>query len=125
MYRRPRESITECCTPALLGVRDIASPTVAAVDGPCVGGGLGVAMACDIVLAADDAVLGSPFRNIGIMLDAGGHYFLRDHLGHHKASQIIYTSLLYTPDAADEDDSVDSVTAHTIHKQTRQCDTCL
>ncbi len=91
-----RETITEYVNPALLAVRDIAIPTVAAVDGPCVGGGLGVAMACDIVLAADDAVLGSPFRNIGIMLDAGGHYFLRDRLGHHKASQIIYTGRMFS-----------------------------
>jgi 2-(1,2-epoxy-1,2-dihydrophenyl)acetyl-CoA isomerase len=91
-----RETITEYVNTALLAVRDIGIPTIAAVAGPCVGGGLGIAMACDIVLAADDAVIGSPFRNIGIMLDAGGHYFLRDRVGHHKASQIIYTGRMFS-----------------------------
>ena len=91
-----QETITEYVNPALLAIRDLGIPTIAAVAGPCVGGGLGIAMACDIVLAADDAVIGSPFRNIGIMLDAGGHYFLRDRLGHHKAAQIIYTGRMFS-----------------------------
>ena len=45
-------------------------PTISVVEGPCVGGGFGIAFACDIILAADDARFGSPFRNIGILPDS-------------------------------------------------------
>lgn len=86
--------IREVVNPALSAIRCFEKPTIAAVKGACLGGGLGIALACDIVLAADTAKLGSPFRNIGIMPDSGAHYFLRERLGHHKASQLIYTGKL-------------------------------
>lgn len=81
--------------PLLAALRSLEKPTIAAVKGVCVGGGLGIALACDIVLAADTATLGSPFRNIGILPDSGIHYFLRERLGHHKASQIIFTGRMF------------------------------
>jgi len=83
--------VSEVVNPALLAIRNVAIPTLASVEGACVGGGLGIALACDIVLAAENAVMGSPFRNIGILPDSGAHYFLRERLGHHKACELIYT----------------------------------
>lgn len=75
--------------PSLRKVRDCGVPTIAAVQGPALGFGFGLAMACDIVVAADDALLGSPFRNIGLILDSGGHFALRERVGRHRAAEII------------------------------------
>jgi len=80
--------------PALQKVRDCLLPTIAAVDGPALGFGFGLALACDITIVADDALLGSPFRNIGAVLDSGGHYYLRERVGRHRAAEIIFTGRL-------------------------------
>ncbi|MBI4968062.1 MAG: enoyl-CoA hydratase/isomerase family protein [Rhodospirillales bacterium] len=76
---------------AIEAVYAIPVPTIAAVQGHCVGGGFGLAFACDIVLAAEDAFFGSPFGKIGCVADSATHYHLRQRLGHHMASELIYT----------------------------------
>ncbi|MHB8382388.1 MAG: enoyl-CoA hydratase/isomerase family protein [Candidatus Binataceae bacterium] len=70
------------------------APTFAAVHGACLGVGLGLALACDIVYIADDAKIGSPFARIGAVLDSGGHSFLVARLGAHRALELIYTGRL-------------------------------
>lgn len=80
--------------PVVRRLRELPLPTVAAVEGPCLGIGFGLAFACDIVLAADDAVLGSPFRNIGCILDCGGHYTMPQRIGLHRTFELIYTGRL-------------------------------
>src|SRR5260370_11779285 len=67
-------------------------PTFAAVHGACLGVGLGLALGCDVVYAADDAKIGSPFARIGAVLDSGGHSFLVSRLGSHRALELIYTT---------------------------------
>ncbi|WP_158969721.1 enoyl-CoA hydratase/isomerase family protein [Chachezhania sediminis] len=81
--------IDRSVNPALRAVRDIPVPTIAAVDGACVGGGLGIAAACDIVMASERARFGAPYVNIGIMADAGLHVFLRDAIGYQRAAYLI------------------------------------
>lgn len=49
-----------------LSVRDFEVPTIAAVNGPAVGAGLAVALACDLRYAAEDARLGAPFTALGM-----------------------------------------------------------
>ena len=80
--------------PLFRAIRTIRVPTIAAVEGVCLGGGFGIAFACDIVLVAEDARLGSPFRNLGLIPDSGTHHYLREVLGHHRASELIYTGRL-------------------------------
>jgi 2-(1,2-epoxy-1,2-dihydrophenyl)acetyl-CoA isomerase len=46
-------------------------PVIAAVNGTCVGAGLGFVLACDMVVMADDAVLGTAFTGIGLTCDSG------------------------------------------------------
>lgn len=77
--------------PALRALRDVPVPTLAAVTGACVGGGFGIAAACDITIAAESARFGAPYSNIGIMCDAGLHSFLRDTIGHQRAAFMIFT----------------------------------
>ena len=72
------------------------APTFAAVHGACLGVGLGLALACDVVYAADDndTKIGSPFARIGAVLDSGGHSFFVSCLGTHRALELIYTGRL-------------------------------
>ena len=80
--------------PLLQRLADIEVPTIAAVQGACLGVGFGIAFACDIVVAADDARIGSPFARIGAVLDSGGHRYLVERLGPHRALELIYTGRL-------------------------------
>jgi enoyl-CoA hydratase/carnithine racemase len=70
------------------------APTFAAVHGACLGAGLGIALACDVVYIADDAKIGSPFARIGAVLDSGGHSYFVHRLGTNRALELIYTGRL-------------------------------
>ncbi|MCP2635048.1 enoyl-CoA hydratase-related protein [Microbacterium sp. HD4P20] len=67
------------------------APTFAAVHGACLGVGLGLAIATDVVYVADTAKVGSPFANLGALLDSGGHALLYERLGAHRALDLIFT----------------------------------
>jgi enoyl-CoA hydratase/carnithine racemase len=70
------------------------APTFAAVHGACLGVGLGLAIATDVVYVSETAKVGSPFANLGAMLDSGGHALLYERLGAHRALDLIYTGEL-------------------------------
>lgn len=78
--------------PMLATIYHCRKPTVAAVNGPAMGVGLGIALACDIVIAADNARMSSPFARLGVALDSGGHYFLPRLVGYHRAMEMVFTS---------------------------------
>lgn len=80
--------------PTIAAVHDCPVPTIAAVDGPALGFGFGLALACDLTVVADDAKLGSPFRNIGCVPDSGAHWFMAQRIGRHRALELIYTGAL-------------------------------
>ncbi len=90
----PVAMIRDVVGPLLARVRSLPLPTIAAVAGPALGFGFGLALCCDVVLAEEEAVLGSPFRNIGMVPDSGTHHILRDRLGHGRAAELIYTGRL-------------------------------
>lgn len=78
-------------TPVLQAMSEFPAPTFAAVHGPCLGVGLGLAIATDIVYVADNAKFGSPFANLGATLDSGGHALFLERLGAHRAMDLIVT----------------------------------
>jgi len=80
--------------PVLATIRQCPVPTFAEVEGPALGFGFGLALACDIVYVSETALLGSPFRNIGLVMDSGGHYYLRERLGRARAAELIFTGRL-------------------------------
>lgn len=86
--------LTEVFNPLIRRVREFPAPTFAAVQGACLGVGLGLALGCDVVIAAEDARIGSPFARIGAVLDSGGHAFFVERLGSHRALELIYTGRL-------------------------------
>ena len=65
---------------AFQAVRESAAPTVAAIEGFAVAGGFELALACDLIVAAEDAVLGLPEVTRGIMPGAGGTQVLPSRL---------------------------------------------
>lgn len=88
--------------PILQRLYTLPAPTISSVRGPALGFGLGLALACDITIASDDAVFGSPFRRIGAVLDSGGHYFFQQRLGRHRAAELVFTGrMLNGREAAD------------------------
>jgi 2-(1,2-epoxy-1,2-dihydrophenyl)acetyl-CoA isomerase len=59
--------------PLLERIASLPVPTFAVAHGACLGVGLGLLIASDIVYVADTAKIGSPFANLGATLDSGGH----------------------------------------------------
>jgi 2-(1,2-epoxy-1,2-dihydrophenyl)acetyl-CoA isomerase len=80
--------------PVIRRLADFPAPTFAAVHGACLGVGLGLALASDVVYVSEDAKIGSPFARIGAVLDSGGHQFFVQRVGSHRALELIYTSRL-------------------------------
>jgi enoyl-CoA hydratase len=83
---------------AFLSVHELALPTVAAVNGPAVGAGLNLAMACDVRIAGRDATFGATFARIGLHPGGGCTWFLVRALGRSRA---LRTLLLGDTIAAD------------------------
>ena len=79
-------------TPLLQKMSVFPAPTFAAVQGACLGVGLGLAIATDVVYVAENAKIGSPFANLGATLDSGGHALFVERLGAHRALDLIYTA---------------------------------
>jgi enoyl-CoA hydratase/carnithine racemase len=77
--------------PLLTQIYEFRAPTIAAVQGACMGAGLRLAFACDIVITADDAQISSPFGRLGAVLDSGGHFHFAQLVGRHLALELIYT----------------------------------
>lgn len=81
-------------TPLLQRMARFPAPTFAAAHGACLGVGLGLLIATDVVYVAESAKIGSPFAALGATLDSGGHALFVDRLGAHKTLDLIYTGRL-------------------------------
>ena len=80
-----RKELDEVYHPIIAGVRRLEKPIVAAVNGPAVGIGASLALACDLVLAAESAFFGLAFVNIGLMPDGGSTAFVPAAVGKARA----------------------------------------
>lgn len=83
-------------TPLLKQMSSFPAPTFAVATGACLGVGLGLLVASDVVYVADTARIGSPFANLGATLDSGGHALFYERLGAHRTLDLIYTAELMT-----------------------------
>ena len=83
-----RKELHDVYHPAIAGVRRLPKPVVAAVHGAAVGIGCSLALASDLVMAAESAFFGLAFVNIGLMPDGGSTAFVPPAVGKARAFQM-------------------------------------
>lgn len=77
-------------------LRELPKPVIGAVHGYCLAGGLELALCCDIVLAAEDAVFGDPRAAKGLIPALGGVVGLTRAVGMYKAREMLLTARTYS-----------------------------
>jgi 2-(1,2-epoxy-1,2-dihydrophenyl)acetyl-CoA isomerase len=80
--------LTQRYHPLILGVREMPKPVVAAVNGAAAGIGLSLALACDLVLAAESAYFLLAFVNIGLVPDGGSSLLVPSRVGFARAAEM-------------------------------------
>lgn len=76
-------------TPMVIAIRALEKPVVCAVNGVAAGAGANLALACDIVIASEDASFVQSFSRIGLVPDTGGTFFLPRLAGMARASAMM------------------------------------
>jgi 2-(1,2-epoxy-1,2-dihydrophenyl)acetyl-CoA isomerase len=75
-----------------LAIATMPKLVIAAVNGPAAGGGMSLALACDLRIASDQAMFKQAFAQIGLYPDMGATFFLPRLVGLSRASELFYTS---------------------------------
>src|SRR3954454_23367377 len=83
-----------------LSIRTLEVPTIAAVNGPAIGAGLCLALACDLRYAAAGAKLGVPFVKLGMHAGMGGTHLLPEVVGDAHARDLLLTGRIVDADEA-------------------------
>ena len=89
--------------PIVLAMRRLEKPIIGAINGVAAGAGLSIAMACDILIAAENATFIEAFSRVGLVPDTGSTWFLPRLVGSARAAQMMFTA-----------DPVDAATAEGI-----------
>ncbi len=80
--------LRELYHPILIGIREMPKPVIAAVNGPAVGIGCSLALACDLILAAKSSYMLLAFVNIGLIPDGGSSAFVPARAGFTRAAEM-------------------------------------
>lgn len=89
--------------PIILAMRRLEKPIVGAINGVAAGAGISIALACDIVIAAENATFIEAFARVGLVPDTGSTWFLPRLVGPARAAEMMFTA-----------DPVDAATAERI-----------
>lgn len=98
--RTHKESFLAWTQRLLQKVEDFPRPVIAAIDGYALGGGLELALACDLRVASKSAKVGLPEVTLGIFPSAGGSWRLPRLVGLGRAKELIYTGRIVTAEEA-------------------------
>lgn len=75
--------------PGVLAIANSPKPWIAAINGPCAGISYSYAMACDLIVMAENAFLYQPFAAIGLIPDGGSTWLLSRLIGHRRAFELM------------------------------------
>ena len=89
--------------PIVLAMRRLEKPIIGAINGVAAGAGLSIAMACDVLIAAENATFIEAFSRVGLVPDTGSTWVLPRLVGSARAAQMMFTA-----------DPVDAATAEGI-----------
>ena len=84
--------IQEHYNPIIRKIRNIEKPVIAAVNGVAAGAGASLALACDIIVAAESASFVQAFSKIGLIPDSGATFFLSRLIGMQKATALMMSA---------------------------------
>src|SRR5512137_729749 len=84
----------ETVVPSLAAIRDVPQPVLAAIEGVCAGGGLQIALACDVRIAADNARFGVPVGRLGLPVVLPELRLLLERLGQAVTADLLLTGRL-------------------------------
>ncbi len=85
------EQLASAMDEIILAIRALPKPAVAAINGATAGGGLSLALACDLRIAAENATFSEAFARIGLVPDNGATFFLPRLVGLTKATELFLT----------------------------------
>ena len=83
-----------------ISLQHVGKPTIAMIDGYCIGGGVSVALSCDLRLAGRDARFGVPAARLGLGYELAGVRKLIDVVGPSYAKEIFFTARQFTAQEA-------------------------
>ena len=93
----------------VLLIRQTPVPFIAAINGVAAGGGCNLALACDLVVAAESAKFNQAFVKIGLVPDCGGTFILPRLVGWKRAAELMFTGDMITAQRAAEIGMINSV----------------
>ena len=130
------DSLRNTYHPMIRAIRNLPKPVIGRINGVAAGAGCSLALACDVVICADEAYFSQIFVNIGLMPDAGSTFFLPRLIGPQRAFELCSTGRrVYGPEAAqmglvsrsvpgtDLDSAVDAVVSYYASAPTRSIGT--
>lgn len=104
------------------GLRDVEKPTIAMINGICFGGGVALAMACDMRICSEDALFAIPAARLGVGYNIEFVDLLMQLVGPARAKEILYTARRYTAKQALQMGLASDVVANDrLEETTRDC----
>ncbi len=89
--RELSEVVHHTYNPIIKAIRNLEKPVICAVNGTAAGAGANIALACDMVIASEDAKFIQSFSNIGLIPDSAGTYILPRLIGLARATELTFT----------------------------------
>ncbi|HYV95095.1 MAG TPA: enoyl-CoA hydratase-related protein [Chitinophagales bacterium] len=86
-----KESLNTGYNPIIRAMRNLPKPIICRLNGVAAGAGCSLALACDVIIAAEEASMTEIFINVGLVLDSGSSYFLPRIVGSARAFELATT----------------------------------